>query len=69
MRLDRLSLALRALIFECMKKAQYRAQTNEELYALELRARRERARVIAAALKSAYERILSAVTAKVVRHA
>jgi hypothetical protein len=52
-----------------MKKAQYRAPTTEELYALELRARRERARFLAAAVRSLYERILSVVTAKVVRHA
>ena len=69
MRFDRLSLALAALILQWMKKAQYLAPTTEELYALELRARRQRARFIAAAIRSAYERILSVVTAKVVRHA
>ena len=59
-----------------MKKAIYTAPTLEELYALDKRARQERARAVAAgfaraatALKSVYERALSALTAKVVRHA
>lgn len=74
-RFDRLSLAAAGLIFYPMKKdidskaALYRTPTAEELYALELRARRERARVLAAAFKSVYERAVSALTAKVVRHA
>jgi glutamine synthetase len=76
LRIDRLSLALRGLIFYGMKKARYTAPTVEELYALDKRARRERARHIAvllrraaAALKSVHKRVLSALTAKVVRHA
>ena len=69
MRFDRLSLARLALILLCMKKAQYRIPTTEELYALEMRARQERARYIAALIGSAYERVLSALTSKVVRHA
>jgi hypothetical protein len=52
-----------------MKKAMYQAPTTEELYALEKRARRERAHYVAALIRSAYERVVSAVTAKVVRHA
>lgn len=59
-----------------MKKAMYTAPTLEELYALDKRARQERALAVAAgitraanALKSVYERALSALTAKVVRHA
>jgi hypothetical protein len=76
LRIDRLSLALRGLIFYRMKKARYTAPTIEELYALDKRARQERARSIAAglrrasvALKSVYKRALSALAAKVVRHA
>ncbi len=68
-RFDRLSLMRRALIFQCMKKATYRAPTIEELYALEKRARQARARFVAAALKSVYERAVGALTSKVVRHA
>ena len=52
-----------------MEKAQYRTPTTEELYALEQRARRERARYVAALIRSLYARAMSAVTAKVVRHA
>jgi hypothetical protein len=52
-----------------MKKAMYRAPTVEELYALEKRARRERARHVAALFRSVYDRAVSALTAKVVRHA
>jgi hypothetical protein len=59
-----------------MKKVIYTAPTTEELYALDKRARRERARAVAAevtraanALKSLFQRALSALTAKVVRHA
>ena len=66
---DRLSLVSSALIFQCMEKATYRAPTIEELYALEKRARRERALFIGALLNSAYDRAVSALTAKVVRHA
>ena len=59
-----------------MKKERSTALSLGELYALDKRARQERARAIAAAsrwaanaLKSVYERALSALTAKVVRHA
>ena len=60
-----------------MKKAIYQALTIEELYALEKRARQERARYVgevfaaaAAALKFRFERAVSALTAKkVIRHA
>jgi hypothetical protein len=52
-----------------MKKARLQLPTTEELYALERRARRERARSIAALLSSIYERTHSALTAKVVHHA
>jgi hypothetical protein len=59
-----------------MEKVIYTAPTTEELYALDKRARRERAAAFAAALRSAatalrsvFERALSALTAKVVRHA
>jgi hypothetical protein len=64
------------LIFHCMKKAIYFAPTPEELYALEKRAREERARYVselfsaaATALRFRLERAFSALTAKVVRHA
>jgi hypothetical protein len=69
--IDRLWLARRALIFQCMKKdhAAYGAPAAEELYALEHRARVARARAVAAILKSVYDRAVSALTAKVVRHA
>ena len=67
-RIDRLSLAPRGLILHCMKKALYRAPTTEELYAIEKRARQERARYVATLLRSAYDRAVSALTAKVVRH-
>jgi hypothetical protein len=59
-----------------MKKAIYHAPTHEELYAYEKRAREERARLLAAmfvsaaaALKSRFERAVSALTGKAVRHA
>jgi hypothetical protein len=57
-----------------MKKAlhpapAHRAPTAEELYAIETRARQERARYVAALLRSAYERAISILTAKGVRHA
>ena len=68
-RIDRLSLALAGLIFHGRKKALYPAPTTEELYALEKRARQERARYVATLIRSAYNRVVSAVTAKVVRHA
>jgi hypothetical protein len=70
-RIDRLSLAPRALMFQGMKKEQaiYRALAAEELYALEQRARVARAHAVAAILKSVYDRAVSALTAKVVRHA
>lgn len=67
---DRLSVALAALIFQCMEKAINRASTtSDELYALHLQARQARARFVAAALKWVYERAVSALSAKVVRHA
>ena len=52
-----------------MKKALYQAPTIEELYALERRAREERARYIAVLIRSAYHRAVAALSAKVVRHA
>jgi hypothetical protein len=52
-----------------MRKAVYQAPTIEELYALEKRARRERALYIAALVSSVYDRAVSALHAKVVRHA
>ena len=64
-----MSLVAAGLIFHCMKKAIYQAPTTVELYALEKRARVERARYIAALIKSAYERAVSVLSAKVVRHA
>ena len=66
---DRLFVAGRGLIFHGMKKAMYQLPTAEELYALEKRARRERALHVAALFRSLYERAHSALTAKVVRHA
>ncbi len=68
-RSDRLCLERDGLIFHCMKKALYQAPTTEELYALEKRARRERALYVAALIRSLYDRAVSALTAKVVRHA
>jgi hypothetical protein len=74
--IDRLFPTGHGLILYSMKKAIYHAPTTEELYALEKRAREERARYVtamivaaAAALRSRYERAFSAPTAKVVRHA
>lgn len=74
--IDRLFAARYGRILYCMKKAIYHAPTTEELYALEKRAREERARHVAAlfaaataALKSRYERAVSALTAKAIRHA
>ena len=52
-----------------MKKEAYTPLTAEELYALEKRARQARARYVAIALKSVYERVLGTLNAKVVRHA
>jgi hypothetical protein len=56
-----------------MEKTLYQALTPEELYALEMRARRERARFVAALVRSLIrpirDRVVSALTAKVVRHA
>jgi hypothetical protein len=66
--IDRLCLAVRSLILHCMKKAMYQP-TTEELYALEKRARRERARHVAALFASLCHRAVSALTSKVVRHA
>ena len=74
--IDRLCAVQRSLIFYPMKKAPYFAPTPEELYAFEKRAREERARYVAAlvsaaatALKSRFERAVSALTGKAVRHA
>jgi hypothetical protein len=74
--IDRLFMAAAGLIFYRMKKAIYTAPTTEELYALEKRAREERARCVAgllsaaaAALKFRFERAVSALTGKAVRHA
>jgi hypothetical protein len=66
--IDRLCLAVRSLILHYMKKALHQL-TTEELYALEKRARRERARHVAALFASLYHRAVSALTSKVVRHA
>ena len=70
---DRLFVAGRGLIFQCMKKAMFQLPTAEELYALEKRARRERsihvAALVSALITSMYERVHSALTAKVVHHA
>jgi hypothetical protein len=67
--IDRLCLAVRSRILHSMKKATYQP-TTEELYALEKRARRERARHVAALFASLYDRAVSALTSKkVVRHA
>lgn len=59
-----------------MTKYEYRYPRPEELYALELEARRMRAEVLSAAfsagfanVKSLYGRAISAIGAKVVRHA
>jgi ribosomal protein L17 len=68
-KIDRLSVVQHSLILQCMKKAMYQAPTIEELYALEKRARLERAREVAALFRSLYHRAVSALTAKVVRHA
>ncbi|MFL6565113.1 MAG: hypothetical protein ACJ8G5_09305 [Burkholderiales bacterium] len=70
---DRLFVAGGGLIFQCMKKALFQLPTAEELYALEKRARRERSMHVAALFRSLvsslYERVRSALIAKVVRHA
>jgi hypothetical protein len=69
--IDRLSMARRGIILHGMKKenTSYRAATTAELYALERRARTARAEAIAEILKSVYDRAVSALTVKVVRHA
>jgi len=74
--IDRLFAARGGLILYDMKKALYQALTTEELYALEKRARQERARYVAtlfsaaaAALRSRYERAVSALSTKVIGHA
>ena len=74
--IDRLCLAGADLIFYPMKKATYIAPTPEELYAFEKRAREERARYVAGlftaaatALKFRFERAVSALSGKDVRHA
>jgi hypothetical protein len=74
--IDRLFTARRGLILYGMKKPLYHALTTEELYALDKRARQERARYVGAllaaaavALKSRFERAVSALSAKAVRHA
>ncbi len=75
-RIDRLFVAAGGLIFYRMKKALSTVPTPEELYAYEKRAREERARYVAkafaaaaAALRFRVERAVSALTARVVRHA
>jgi hypothetical protein len=68
-RIDRLCLDAAGLILQGMEKTLYQVLTPEELYALEVRARRERARFVAALFRSIYERVRSSLTAKVVRHA
>jgi hypothetical protein len=74
--IDRLFVAAVGLIFYRMKKAFYNAPTPEELYALEKRAREERARYVAGllaaaatALKFRLQRAVSAHNGKVIRHA
>jgi hypothetical protein len=74
--IDRLFAQVRGLIFYRMKKAIYFAPTPEELYAFEKRAREERSRYVAAlvsaaanALRFRFERAVSALTGKAVRHA
>jgi|tagenome__1003787_1003787.scaffolds.fasta_scaffold15740571_2 hypothetical protein len=70
---DRLFVAGAGLIFHGMKKAPFQLPTVEELYALEKRARRERSMQVAALfsslVSSLYQRVHSALTAKVVHHA
>jgi len=84
-RFHRLSLDLCGLIFLHVKREKaakentmttYRNLTPAELYAIELRARRQRQeelgrllRAGAVAVKAAFERAVSYFTAKVVRHA
>jgi hypothetical protein len=53
-----------------MKKELSRAATtSEELYALQMQARLARARFVGDALKWIYQKAVSALSAKVVRHA
>jgi hypothetical protein len=66
----RLYRSLAALIFPSMKKELSRAATtSEELYALQMQARLARARFVGDALKWIYQKAVSALSAKVVRHA
>jgi hypothetical protein len=73
--IDRLCRKPGGLILHCMKKALSQAPTAEELYALERRARQERARYLAGLLRTLYDQAISgrafsaSTTAKVVRHA
>jgi hypothetical protein len=84
-RFHRLSLQLRGLIFLHVKRDKaakentmttYRNLTPAELYAIELRARRQRQeelgrllRAAAVAVKAAFERAVSHFNAKVIKHA
>lgn len=67
--IDRLCRKPGGLILHCMKKALRQAPAAGELYALERRARQERARYLAALLRALYNQAISGLTAKVVRHA
>lgn len=68
-RIDRLCIEPAVPILHGMKKAPYTLPTLEELYALEKRARAERARHVAALLRSACERVVAMLSSKVARHA
>lgn len=67
--IDRLCRKPGGLILQYMKKALYQAPNGEELYALERRARQERARYLAGLLRSLYDQAVSVFKLKVVRHA
>ena len=58
-----------SLMLQSMKKALHISPTPDELYALEKRARHERALALAALLKSFSEWARSAFSAKAIRHA
>lgn len=57
--IDRLCRKPGGLILHCMKKALSQAPTAEELYALERRARQERARYLAGLLRALYDQAIS----------
>ena len=65
---DRLFVAGRGLIFQCMKKALFQLPNPRELYALNKRARRSHARHVASLL-SILDRAHAVLTEKVVRYA